>query len=477
MRGISVAGRVAAIGAVLLACVLVGFLLFGGGGGGYTVTARFLNGGQLVKGNLVQIGGTKVGTVKEIDITPDSQAVVKFELQEDFAPLRRGTQATIRQASQSGIANRYVDLNLPGGDETNTPKIPDGGEIGVKDTTTAVELDQLFNVFDPPARVAVQDFFKNSGKMFKGKEKRQRLAYKYLNPALSTSSRLFNELNADKPLLERFLVDSSLLVTTLAERRDDLSGLITNANRTFTALSNERVALAEAVAAFPGFMRQANTTFVNLRTALDDVDPLVNASKPVAKKLQPFLGELRPLARDARPTVRNLSRIVYRPGRDNDLYNLTRSFPSLASTALDRKRRSVDHGTGVKDAGVTDGAFPETAEALEAGAPLIAQGRPYTPDLFGWFDDFSTPGGVDALGGFSRALVVFNAINFTSQTPSLIPLSDRLNTVGDLTRTKQYKRCPGGGDVIAADRSNVLSEEEQRRLDCKEEDRAAGDIR
>ncbi len=476
MRGISVAGRVAAIGAVVVACVVVAVLLFGGGGGGYTITARFLNGGQLVKGNLVQVGGTKAGTVKQIDITPDGQAVVKLAIDDEFKPLRVGTQATIRQASQSGIANRYVDLNMPGGDSSNTPTIDDGGEIGVKDTTTAVELDQLFNVFDPPTRAAVQDFLKNSAKQYSGKEARQRLAFKYLNPALSTSSRLFNELNSDKPLLEHFLVDSAELVTTLAERRDDLSGLITNANRTFTALSNERVALAEAIAAFPDFMRQANTTFVNLRAALDDVDPLVNASKPVAKKLQPFLNELRPLARDARPTVRDLSRIVYRPGADNDLYNLTRSFPALASAALDRKDRKVDAGTGVKDAGVTDGAFPETTKALEAGAPLIAQGRPYTPDLFGWFDDFSTPGGVDALGGFSRAQVLFNALDLTSQVPKLIPLTDRLNSVGGLARTKQFKRCPGGGDVIAADRSNVLSPEEQQRLDCKEEDRAAGNL-
>ena len=85
MRGISVAGRVAAIGAVVVACVVVAFLLFGGGGG-YTVTARFLNGGQLVKGNLVQIGGTKVGTVKEIDITPDGAAVVKLQMRRGVQP-------------------------------------------------------------------------------------------------------------------------------------------------------------------------------------------------------------------------------------------------------------------------------------------------------------------------------------------------------------------------------------------------------
>ena len=39
-------------------------------------------------------------------------------------------------------------------------------------------------------------------------------------------------------------------------------------------------------------MRLANTTFVNLRSALDDVTPLVDASKPVAPKLQQLLVQL-----------------------------------------------------------------------------------------------------------------------------------------------------------------------------------------
>ena len=50
-----------------------------------------------------------------------------------------------------------------------------------------------------------------------------------------------------------------------------------------------RSALADAISQLPDFMRRANTTFVNLRATLDDLTPLVNESKPVAKKLRPFL--------------------------------------------------------------------------------------------------------------------------------------------------------------------------------------------
>ena len=55
-------GRAAAIGAMIAAVVLVALVLFGGAGGDYTVTAKFINAGQIVKGNPVQTGGTPIGT-------------------------------------------------------------------------------------------------------------------------------------------------------------------------------------------------------------------------------------------------------------------------------------------------------------------------------------------------------------------------------------------------------------------------------
>ena len=474
MRSVSVAGRVAAVGAVVAAIVIVAILLFAGGGG-YKVKARFENASQLVSGNLVEIGGTKAGTVGNIKITDDGQAEIELNIDDRYKKLPEGTQAVIRQASQSGIANRYVDLQLPPGNNRSGKEIADGGMIPITKTTTAVDLDQLFNTLDPPTRQAITDFFVNSRDQVKGKEEQQRATFKYLNPALSTSSRLFNELNRDSPLLARFLQDSSTLVTALAEKRDDLAALIGNANRTFRALGNQRAALGESIARLPDFMRTANTTFVNLRAALDDVDPLVNASKPVAKKLQPFLAQLRPLAHDAQPTIRDLSNIVLKKGKDNDLFNLQESFPALASTALDTKARSAFTGGGSKSVGEVPGAFPVTTKALKEAAPTIAQGRPYTPDLIGWFDDFSTSGPeADALGGSSRFQVIFNVFNLSSGIPTLIPLADRFESTAQLARTGQFKRCPGGAEEAAPDNSNVWSAADQAKLDCKEEDRAVG---
>jgi len=103
------------------------------------------------------------------------------------------------------------------------------------------------------------------------------------------------------------------------------------------------------------------------------------------------------------------------------------------------------------------GAFPETTDALKAAAPTIAFGRPYTPDFVGWMDDFSTTGGYDALGGFSRAW---------------INLSEILYGAGP--KLHQYRRCPGANEEAAADGSNVLSSSEAAALDCDPSQRSVG---
>ena len=129
-----VAGVVAIVGAVVLAAAL----LFWDSGGGYTVHARFTNAGQLVKGNPVQTGGVPIGSVKSIDITDEGQAEIEFAVDDDHSPLPVGTHVTIRQFSQSGIANRYIALT-PG--LNSSPELDDGAVLGTEKTTTPVDLE------------------------------------------------------------------------------------------------------------------------------------------------------------------------------------------------------------------------------------------------------------------------------------------------------------------------------------------------
>ena len=169
MRSVSGVGRFAAIAAVVIAVAVVGYLPLGTSS--YKVTAEFENAGQLVKGNPVQIGGVAVGTVSDIEIAPNGHVLIAMTLKCPQTPLKTGTKAEIRQLSLSSIAGRYVELEQPSEPiaQRDESTIPEGGKIPISQTVTAVDLDQVFNVLGPVARVAIQDFIKDSATKWKGK--------------------------------------------------------------------------------------------------------------------------------------------------------------------------------------------------------------------------------------------------------------------------------------------------------------------
>jgi phospholipid/cholesterol/gamma-HCH transport system substrate-binding protein len=433
-----VVGRVAAIAAVLAAAIAVAVVLLGSGNGGRTYYFLFQNAAQLVKGDEVKVGGETVGSVKNIDLTDNGQAQVRAEMNGDAPVLRQGTKATIRLTSLSGVANRYIDLNLAPG---TAPKIPDGGTIGQQDTTTAVDLDQIFNTLDPKTRKALSGVIRGFGTAYSGRAAQARAGIVYLNPALAASSRLFREFTYDKPQLRKFIRQTADLVTDINQRHNDLAGLVQNLATTTGAIGAQRTALADAIRRLPGFMRRADTTFVNLRATLDDLAPLVEESKPVAKKLRPFLRQLRPLARDARPTLRDLSQLIRRAGANNDLVELTRLNVPLRNIAI---------GPVQANGAQREGAFPASVKALNGSTPELAYGRPYAVDLTAWFDDFSHSGYYDALGGVGRVALNINAFTLDpSGLPlpgGLIPPNQAGNNFLQFAQLGLDNRCPGSSE-------------------------------
>jgi phospholipid/cholesterol/gamma-HCH transport system substrate-binding protein len=403
----------------LIAAAALAALLMFGTGGGYTVTAVFENAGQLVDGDQVRLGGRAVGRITDIGLSQSSQAEVKLEIDGDIAPLHQGTTARVRSPSLSGIANRYVALDLGPSD---APVIADGGRIGTSDTTAPVDLDQLFNTLDPATRRGLRALIRGQGQNYVGRGKQAGESIRYFAPALSATSRLTREIVLDKRVFDRFIADTAGLVGALAERRTDLAQLVGNANTTARAIGDENVALDRALELLPGTLRKANTTFVNLRATLDDLDPLVAESKPATKDLAPFLRRLQPLLEDGRPTVKDLRLLIGRRGRDNDLIELMRDAPPLAKLA--------------------SRAFPRTIRTLGRSQAQLEYARLYTPDLTAFLTKFGQAAApYDANGHYARVQPVFLPFRFNSAGNVLEakPRSARLEGLQRVTT----RRCPG----------------------------------
>jgi phospholipid/cholesterol/gamma-HCH transport system substrate-binding protein len=434
--------RTAAAGALALAVALAVWLLLFRGDGGTEYTLLFQSAGQLVTDDDVQVGGRRVGSIREIELTDDNQAAVKVVVEEPYAPLREGTQAVIRLTSLSGIANRYIALTPAPGD---AKELPEGATITTESTTDVVDLDQIFNTLDEQTRGDLAGVIKGFATQYEGKGEETGQSVKYFNPLLSSSRRLVQQVTEDEAALTEFLVNSSRAVTTIAERRDELSQLVGNANATAAAIGEENAALARALGLLPTTLRRANTTFVNLRATLDDLEVLVDVSKPATKDLAPFLRELRPLVESARPTIRDLRTAVRRPGADNDLVEATRKMPALQRAATP--------------------AFRSGRQALVKAQPVLEFARPYTPDFIGWVRDFGQgAANYDANGHYARIQPMFNAFQFTDNpaggllTP--VPPANRMDGV----ETGVVRRCPGAATQRPADGSAPFTD--GGGLDC-----------
>jgi phospholipid/cholesterol/gamma-HCH transport system substrate-binding protein len=445
------------------AAILVVYLLLFGGGSSYQVTAEFENASQLVKGSQVVVGGVSAGSVSDIALGDNGQALVTFSVDSPYAPLRQGTTLQVRSYSLSGIANRQLQLNLPPTSEAGPP-IPDGATIPASETTSEVDLDQLFNTLNTRTIKNFKHVIEGFAISYEGVSKQANTGFHYLNPFLSTSRRVFDELTRDTPALSSLIVDTSHLSGALARKAPDLSLLVHNSNLMMGALARQHTALARAIAELPGFMRQSNTTFVNLRQTLDDLDPFVNASKPVAERLGPFFHTFRAAASDAVPTITDLQHIVRRPGSQNDLVELTRDAVPLAKAAIGSgspdcgQNPATDYQKAADD-NFTQGAFGESVCSLRNGLPNLAFFRPYTPELTGWFNDFGPGSGIfDANGGIGRISTTANTFSFP--TPGFAAPQSPMQQIAATIPQGLYQneKCPGANERNPGDNSTPFTD-------------------
>lgn len=413
----SLLARIAGVGALGLAAALVAFLLLFSGSGGTEYRLLFESGGQLVPGNEVLVGGQPIGSVEEIDLTDDNLAEVRIEVDD---PLPAGTTGVIRATSLSGIANRYVQIS-PG----NGAELDDGEVIGTGSTTSPVDLDQLFDTFRAGARRALQDVIQGFAGVYTGRGPDANRTYEFLAPALSQSEKLFAALNEDQPAFTRFLTQGSEALGAIADRRSDLSSLVTNLNQTLGAIADENQALDRSLSALAPALRQANTTFVNLRFTLDALDPLVEATKPATRDLAPFLRELRPVTRRAVPVFGDLAKVTDRPGPANDLADALGDLPTVS------KRAGRD--------------FPAAIRALDDFQPTLETVRPYTPDLLGFVTKLGQATAYyDANGHYARVQPAgSNVTDFNPATGVLDPIFDQPERQFDAFDAGTFLRCPG----------------------------------
>ena len=441
----SIAGRLAAGGA------LVGAVVLAGGrpppaAAPTRVTAHFQTAGQLVKGNLVQNAGRRVGLVKSIRLADDGAGRGRRSRSTtSLAPLRTGTEATIRIASLSGVANRYVDLQLPPARSPRT--IADGGSIPMADTTTAVDLDQLFSLFDAKTRKGLRNVIRGFGASYDGRGRAGQRGLEVPQPVARRRAPAVQRAQP-RPARARALHRRQRQARQRhrrAPRRPRPAGRPPRDDDSARSAPRRRRCQA-AVGELPGVHAPRQQTFVNLRATLDDLDPLIDESQPGdaeaarrARRAAPVRARRRadvPRPRDARPAAGR----GQRPDRARQ-----RSIFGFRDIAV-RRGHLQRHGARRLVRRRHQGAARRRRRSSRFQ-------RPYAVDLTGWLDDFSHSGIYDALGSASAAsstnVNAFAFVNGAARSRSRRTCAPRSST--PVATLGQRNRCPGSTERPADD--------------------------
>ncbi len=435
--------RIIAIGALALVVLIVAYLVFAAGGGA-SYKLIFAEADQLVRGDTVEVGGTPVGSVTDIALTPDFKAEITIHVDSSLVPLHEGTTAQVRVPSLSTVANRYIELSL--GPNSNRA-YPAGATLPASATGEVTDLDELFNTLNPKTRKGLQGFIQGTAEQFAGQGRNLASSTEYFPPALTATDHFLSELTRDEPALTRFLVETAKAVTTIGARQESLADLVENQNTTFQAVGSEQAALAKGLKQLPLTLRQGNRTFAELPATFAALSELVTTARPTTGPLTELFERLRPLLTTATPVVRNFSETFSRPGPNNDLTDLVRALPALAKQLTT--------------------ASPISVTALKESVPITAVFGPYSPDLAGTLRTFGEGAGYyDADGHYVHINSVFPDFK-VGEHEALTPAASPQQALEGL-QTGQLRRCPGAATQPAADGSSPFVDGELLSCDPTE---------
>jgi virulence factor Mce-like protein len=350
----SIAANPVLIGAATTLVVIVAvFLAYNANNGlpfvpSYTLKAEVPSAAQLVKGNEVRVGGTRVGVVDKITPVRHRNGTVTAELglklETTVKPLPVDSTVIVRPRSALGL--KYVEITKG----TSNKGYPDGGTIPLRQATPKpVEIDEVLNMFNDKTRAASRVNLREFGNALAGRGQDLNQAIEALNPLLTNLVPVMRNLSNPQtklPQLFRALEQTASQVAPVAEQQ---GSLFVNLDTTFTAFSNvARPYIQQAIVNGPAALDEATRAFpqqrpflVNSTGFFHDLRPGVRALRTAAPDLADAfeigtrtLRRTPAMNRELKPTFAALQRFAEDPLVRlgvNDLTNTARLLnPTVA---------------------------------------------------------------------------------------------------------------------------------------------------
>ena len=306
----SIAANPVLIGAATTLVIIVAvFLAYNANSGlpfvpTYELKTQIPNAAQLVKGNDVRIGGSRVGAVTDISpVTAKDgsvSALLTLKLETSVKPLPVDSTVLIRPRSALGL--KYVEITKG----TSSQGYDDGATIPLHNATPEpVELDQVINTFDDKTRAASQSNLTEFGNAFAGRGPDINRAVEELNPLLTNLVPVMRNLSDPGTQLGRLATALGRTARIVAPSAVTQAELFGNLDTTFRAFANiARPFLQDSISGGPPALDEAIKGFPQQRPFLANSEALFRELRPGVRALATAAPDLADALEIGTPTLR-----------------------------------------------------------------------------------------------------------------------------------------------------------------------------
>jgi virulence factor Mce-like protein len=391
-----------------------------------TLKVRVPNGANLVPGNDIRSGGSRVGVIESMRPVrdPDGKVVAELELKLDkrIGDVPKDSEFRIRPRSALGL--KYLELIEGKSDQS----FANGDTVPASQGSAATDIDEVLKMFDAETRKASQENLRGFGDAFAGRGQSVGRTVEELPPLFEHLQPVMHNLADPATDLPRFiseLADAARIVAPVSKQQ---AALFTSMADTFEAIGRDPAALKQTISDAPPTMDVAIESFrvqrpflanlegfgedfgpatAELRGALPTLNRAVEVAIPVNRRAPAFneetaktLDQLRELAQapGTLPGIRGLGATVQTLNPQMKFYGpfvtvcnspnyfftyLAEHFSQPDSTGS--AQRAMINFAAPQEDGIGGMGADEPANGKAAlGTPQFAQNQPYaaaiTPD-------------------------------------------------------------------------------------------------
>jgi phospholipid/cholesterol/gamma-HCH transport system substrate-binding protein len=257
----------------------------------YDIKAELPESAGLQPGNEVRLSGDRVGVVSGLvphqnKATGRVTAIASLRLEKKVQPLPADTTTLVQSVSTIGL--KYLELTRG----HSQRDIPAGATIPVSQSREPVEIQDFFNMFDKPTRIASQQDLNTFGDAFAGRGPGLNNTLAMLRPLVKNAVPVLHNLASPQTGFRELFAALDKAATQVAPVAEEQAAFYNDLDTFFTAFAGAGAALERTIEGGPAALRQATHSLPYEAPFIEKSTEFMRLLRPSASALRTTAGPL-----------------------------------------------------------------------------------------------------------------------------------------------------------------------------------------